>query len=69
MPQYIIGIDLGTTNSALASAAADSETEQPDVELFPVAQLTDPGEVSPLDLLPASSASSAAPSTAPPSSG
>ena len=54
MPQYIIGIDLGTTNSALASAAADSETEQPDVELFPVAQLTDPGEVSPLDLLPSS---------------
>jgi molecular chaperone DnaK (HSP70) len=53
MPDYIIGIDLGTTNSALAftPAAADESAR---VELFPVVQLLNPGEVSSLDLLPSS---------------
>ncbi len=55
MPQYIVGIDLGTTNSALAYTAADvTDTEQPEVTLFPVPQLVNPGEVSALDLLPSS---------------
>ena len=55
MPQFIIGIDLGTTNSALASAPAElPEGESPAVSLFPVAQLSHPGEIEALDLLPSS---------------
>ncbi|HZQ54425.1 MAG TPA: Hsp70 family protein [Bryobacteraceae bacterium] len=53
MPQYIIGIDLGTTNSALAYTRTE-ETEQPQVNLFQVPQLVNPGEVAELDLLPSS---------------
>ncbi len=51
----VIGIDLGTTNCAVAwadtSHAADA-LSQPPVELFPVPQLTDPGEVRDESLLP-----------------
>src|SRR5579875_3120618 len=54
MPEYIIGIDLGTTNSALAYAPAVSEGETPGVQLFPIAQLVNPGELAELDLLPSS---------------
>ncbi len=54
MSQYIIGIDLGTTNSALAYTAAASDSEHPDVHLFPVLQLVNSGEVAGLDLLPSS---------------
>ncbi len=50
MSQYIIGIDLGTTNSALAFTQADD----PVVHLFAVAQLVNAGEVGELDLLPSS---------------
>jgi molecular chaperone DnaK (HSP70) len=53
MSQYIIGIDLGTTNSALASAPAGG-VENPSVTLFPIAQLANPGEVAEFDLLPSS---------------
>jgi molecular chaperone DnaK (HSP70) len=52
LSDYIIGIDLGTTNSALAFARPTEENAP--VELFPVAQLTNPGEVASLDLLPSS---------------
>ncbi|MDQ2774344.1 MAG: Hsp70 family protein [Acidobacteriota bacterium] len=53
MPQYIVGIDLGTTNSALAYAnAEDGETSG--VELFKVLQLANPGELAELDLLASS---------------
>lgn len=53
MPEYIIGIDLGTTNSALASTAATSpDGEAPRVQLFAIPQLVNPGEVAELDLLP-----------------
>jgi molecular chaperone DnaK (HSP70) len=53
MPQYILGIDLGTTNSALAYAnAEDGETSG--VELFKILQLTNPGEAAELDLLASS---------------
>jgi molecular chaperone DnaK (HSP70) len=53
MSQFIIGIDLGTTNSALAFTAAEA-ADHPEVNLFPVPQLVNPGEVSGLDLLPSS---------------
>src|SRR3954452_3346329 len=54
-PRYVIGIDLGTTNSALAYAEV---TANPDpfapsnVQLLPVPQLENPGEVRDEDLLP-----------------
>ena len=48
MSQFIIGIDLGTTNSALAYA------QESEVTLFPVPQLANPGEVAEFDLLPSS---------------
>src|SRR6185437_16488473 len=55
MPQFVIGIDLGTTNSALAYAPAQvTDGEQPAVGLFQVQQLVNSGEVAALDLLPSS---------------
>jgi molecular chaperone DnaK (HSP70) len=51
MPQYSIGVDLGTTNSALAYAKTGEDSE---VHLFRVPQLVNPGEVAELDLLPSS---------------
>ncbi len=55
MPQFIIGIDLGTTNSALAYAPAESgHAEHPNVSLLPIPQLANPGEVTDFDLLPSS---------------
>ena len=54
MSQFIVGLDLGTTNSALAWAQQPVEEGEPDVQIFPVAQLVNPGEVAPLDLLPSS---------------
>ena len=51
--QYVIGIDLGTTNCALAFAPrGDDPREQPKVELFEVPQLVNPGEVRDEPLLP-----------------
>lgn len=55
MPKYILGIDLGTTNSALAyTPVADDSGAHPEVQLFNVPQLVNPGEVAELDLLPSS---------------
>jgi molecular chaperone DnaK (HSP70) len=55
MPQFVIGIDLGTTNSALAYASTQfADGDQPAVHLFQVPQLVNPGEVAALDLLPSS---------------
>ena len=48
MSQFIIGIDLGTTNSALAYA------QESEVKLLAVPQLANPGEVAEFDLLPSS---------------
>jgi molecular chaperone DnaK (HSP70) len=48
--QYIIGIDLGTTNSALAFAPIHAE--QPDVQILPIPQLVAPGTVEQRPLLP-----------------
>jgi molecular chaperone DnaK (HSP70) len=55
MPEYVIGIDLGTTNSALAFAPANAAGEgQPEVSLFQIPQLVNPGEMASLNLLPSS---------------
>src|ERR1035441_9842830 len=54
-PKFVIGIDLGTTNCALAYAEvrADADPFAPaGVQLLPIAQLTNPGEVREEDLLP-----------------
>ena len=48
--KYIIGIDLGTTNSALAYAALGAE--KPEVKLLPIPQLVAPATVENRDLLP-----------------
>jgi molecular chaperone DnaK (HSP70) len=51
--QYVIGIDLGTTNCALAYApAAGDPREQPPVTLYEVPQLVNAGEVRDEPLLP-----------------
>src|SRR5690242_1541956 len=58
MPRYLIGIDLGTTNSALAyvdlqqRAGGGRPPGQPEVRTFPVPQLVAPGEVGNRPLLP-----------------
>lgn len=54
MSQYIVGIDLGTTNSALAWAESTPDSENTKVEILPVAQLVNPGETAALSLLPSS---------------
>ncbi len=54
-PRYVIGIDLGTTNSALAYAEvrADADPFAPaNVQLMGIPQLVNPGEVRDEDLLP-----------------
>jgi len=51
MSQYVIGIDLGTTNSALAFAPVRDDAP---VTLFQVPQVVNAGEVAELDLLPSS---------------
>jgi molecular chaperone DnaK (HSP70) len=53
--RYLIGIDLGTTNSAVAyvdTADATSPTDSSGIKVFDVAQLTGPGEVRAEPLLP-----------------
>ncbi len=48
--KYVLGIDLGTTNSVLAYAPLDAE--QPAIEVFRVPQLVAPATVEPRGLLP-----------------
>ncbi|SFM67589.1 Hsp70 protein [Thermodesulforhabdus norvegica] len=48
--KYILGIDLGTTNSAVSFA--DLTAERPEPSLFPVLQIVAPGEVAERSLLP-----------------
>ena len=51
--QYVIGIDLGTTNCALAFAPhAEDPREEPAVSLFDIPQLVNPAEVRDEPLLP-----------------
>jgi molecular chaperone DnaK (HSP70) len=54
-PQFVIGIDLGTTNSALAFAplaAGQDPFQLPGASLFAVPQVVNPGEVREEPLLP-----------------
>lgn len=48
--RFAVGIDLGTTNSALAYASLDAA--EADVRILPIPQLTAPGVVEALPLLP-----------------
>lgn len=48
--RYIVGIDLGTTNSS--AAYIDTEHKPFKVENFPILQITAPGEAEALDLFP-----------------
>jgi hypothetical protein len=53
--RYVVGIDLGTTNSALAYAEIQVDADQfapANVQLLPVPQLVNPGEVREEKLLP-----------------
>ncbi|MCX7701896.1 MAG: Hsp70 family protein, partial [Gemmataceae bacterium] len=54
MPRYLVGIDLGTTNSALAyvDTTTAGRSGRPPIQTFHVPQLVQPGEVSPRPLLP-----------------
>jgi molecular chaperone DnaK (HSP70) len=55
MSKYIVGIDLGTTNSALAyTSKPEGRDEAWNVNLFRIPQLANPGEVAEFDLLPSS---------------
>src|SRR5688572_8765821 len=47
---YVIGIDLGTTNSVLAYAPLDAES--PEIELLPIPQLVAPGTLESHTTLP-----------------
>ena len=48
--RYIVGIDLGTTNTALSFV--DTTEEKPKISIFPVAQLIGPAQTGEPDLLP-----------------
>src|SRR6267154_1014048 len=55
--KYVIGIDLGTTNSALAYAEIRADAgpfDTPEVRLMDIPQLVNPGEVRDEPLLPSS---------------
>jgi hypothetical protein len=49
--RYIVGIDLGTTNSVLAYVEAQADAE-PVIQVFDVSQLIAPGEIAALPTLP-----------------
>jgi molecular chaperone DnaK (HSP70) len=50
--KYIVGIDLGTTNSALARCDAAATEEDSRIEVCAIPQLVNPGEVAERTLLP-----------------
>src|SRR6516225_2573711 len=54
MSRYLIGIDLGTTNSALAyvDLQRKSRSGRPEVQTFAIPQLVAPGEMASRPLLP-----------------
>ena len=49
LPEYIIGIDLGTTNCVVSYAKTSGESS---IQIFPIHQLTAPGVVEKQDILP-----------------
>jgi molecular chaperone DnaK (HSP70) len=53
--RFVVGIDLGTTNSVLAyvdTGAGEIDADAPDIQILPVPQLVKAGEVAPGDRLP-----------------
>ena len=50
--RFIVGLDLGTTNCALASRDASAPDAQARIDVQPIPQLVNPGEVAPRPLLP-----------------
>src|SRR5689334_7460650 len=53
MARYLIGIDLGTTNSALAYIElAQAKSAAPIIRSFAIPQLVAPGETAARDLIP-----------------
>src|SRR5262249_29556761 len=51
MKRYVVGVDLGTTNSALAYVDTQAG-DRPPIEAFPIPQLLAAGEVAPRPTLP-----------------
>lgn len=51
-PRFLVGIDLGTTNTVVAFCEINDDLENAPVELFPIDQLIGPGEVVRKPLLP-----------------
>ncbi len=51
-PRFLVGIDLGTTNTVVAFCELTDDLENAAVELFPIDQLIGPGEVVRKPLLP-----------------
>jgi len=51
---YIVGIDLGTTNCAVSYIDLSSDETGDSIVIFPIPQLSGPGEVSALKILPSS---------------
>jgi DNA-K related protein/Hsp70 protein len=52
MARFIVGIDLGTTNSALAFVDTSAKANPVALQTFPISQLVAPGDVQALPLLP-----------------
>ena len=51
--KYIVGIDLGTTHTVLAfTAVPTGDDQEPVICVFPVPQVTNPGELKAQPLLP-----------------
>ena len=50
--KFIVGIDLGTTNSALAYCEFGAESEAPRIDISPIPQVVNPNEVADRTLLP-----------------
>ena len=50
--KYIVGIDLGTTNSALARCDATAAEEESRIEVRSIPQLVNPNEMAERTLLP-----------------
>lgn len=49
---FIVGIDLGTTNSALAYCELGAESDAPRIDISPIPQVVNPNEVADRTLLP-----------------
>lgn len=50
--KYIIGIDLGTTNCAMAYTTSAADDEYPEIHIFPIPQLINEGEIREQNTLP-----------------